>query len=417
LVVNTCEGCPFLPKILIAGKYAGVQIKVEVSQRGKQGYELGHPLRKVPVLTVDEGVVFESNAIVRYIARENAGSKLFGTNSFEASEIDAWIDISVNDIDGPLGVWEGIIKGTIPNDEVALKKAIADSRKVLQALDTHLLTRTFLVRDRLTLADIVVANSLLPGYRVLFDPGFRKAFRNTNRWFLTLINQLNFISVLGEVSLADKKPVSAEQKVKAEQPKKEKAEHSKKEEPKPKEQSKEEEEEEERYDDPPKKKPFSDYPPSPFNIIEFKYKYSNESCREVALPYFYQNYDRAGWNLWFAEYKYSEELKKPLFMVNNLLGGFYQRAEHIRDFTVGSFHIFGEDNKFTIIGAFLLRGAEWPAEVMNEIPDVESYSFRKIDLENQEDKELFQDLWAWDGKHFTEGWKGSPYSGEGKVLK
>jgi len=146
-------------------------------------------------------------------------------------------------------------------------------------------------------------------------------------------------------------------------------------------------------------------------MIEFKVTYSNEDYRSVALPYFYEHFDSAGWSLWLAEYKYPKELEK-LFMVSNLLGGFYQRAEHLRDHMFGSFLIFGEENNYEIFGAILIRGTEWPADVMSDIPDVDSYSFRKVDLNNADDKEFFQDLWGWDGKM-----KGKKFTDAGKVFK
>jgi elongation factor 1-gamma len=136
------------------------------------------------------------------------------------------------------------------------------------ALDSHLSKRTFLVRNRLTLADIVVSTSLLPGFVGLFDPGFRKALKNTNRWFMTCVNQPHFISVLGQVTLCEKKPVApAPEKKEEQQPK----EQPKKEKPK-KEQPKKEVEEDVEEDVAPvvRKKPFLNLPPSPFNMNEFK---------------------------------------------------------------------------------------------------------------------------------------------------
>lgn len=43
----------------------------------------------------------------------------------------------------------------------------------------------------------------LPSWQVL-EPSFRQAFPNTNRWFLTCINQPQFRAVLGEVKLCEK---------------------------------------------------------------------------------------------------------------------------------------------------------------------------------------------------------------------
>ena len=45
--------------------------------------------------------------------------------------------------------------------------------------------------------------SVLAPWQVL-EPSFRQAFPNTNRWFLTCINQPQFRAVLGEVKLCEK---------------------------------------------------------------------------------------------------------------------------------------------------------------------------------------------------------------------
>lgn len=45
--------------------------------------------------------------------------------------------------------------------------------------------------------------TLFPSWQVL-EPSFRQAFPNTNRWFLTCINQPQFRAILGEVKLCEK---------------------------------------------------------------------------------------------------------------------------------------------------------------------------------------------------------------------
>lgn len=74
-------------------------------------------------------------------------------------------------------------------------------KAALTVLNSHLLTRTYLVGERITLADIVVACNLLNPYKYVLDPDYRKPFVNVNRWFTTLINQPEFKAVLGEVQL------------------------------------------------------------------------------------------------------------------------------------------------------------------------------------------------------------------------
>lgn len=74
----------------------------------------------------------------------------------------------------------------------------------MKALNAHLLTRTYLVGERISLADISVACTLLQLYTHAFDPVFRAPFENVNRWFNTMINQPQFKAVIGQVKLCAK---------------------------------------------------------------------------------------------------------------------------------------------------------------------------------------------------------------------
>ena len=51
---------------------------------------------------------------------------------------------------------------------------------------------------------------------------------------------------------------------------------------------------------------------------------------------------------------------------------------------------------------------------MGDIPDTDSYNFKKIDLDTitPEDKAFFEDLWAWEGE-----FKGKKFTDSGKVMK
>lgn len=65
-------------------------------------------------------------------------------------------------------------------------------------------TRTFLVGERVTLADITVVCTLLWLYKQILEPSFHQAFPNNNHCFLACINQPQFCAVLGEVKLCEK---------------------------------------------------------------------------------------------------------------------------------------------------------------------------------------------------------------------
>ena len=76
-------------KILIAAEYAGVQITpVDFNPFGATSEELENfkklnPNGKVPTLETPEGSIYESNAILRYVARINENSKLYSKDDFE----------------------------------------------------------------------------------------------------------------------------------------------------------------------------------------------------------------------------------------------------------------------------------------------------------------------------------------------
>ena len=53
------------------------------------------------------------------------------------------------------------------------ERAKEDIKAALQALNTHLLPKTYLVGERITLADIGVACTLLQLYQYVLDPSFR----------------------------------------------------------------------------------------------------------------------------------------------------------------------------------------------------------------------------------------------------
>merc|ERR1711950_87206 len=94
--------------------------------------------------------------------------------------------------------------GIMQFNKNATDRAKEDIKAALKTLNDHLLTRTFLVGERLSVADIAVACTLLSLYKQVLDPAFRKPFVNVTRWFTTVVNQPHAKAVLGEVTLCTK---------------------------------------------------------------------------------------------------------------------------------------------------------------------------------------------------------------------
>jgi len=397
------ENSPRTQKVLIAAKYAGLNVELVTDVDTKSADFLRkNPTGKVPVLETAQGTISESNAIVRYIARETKNG-LYGKSNIDAGLVDQWVDFAASEIELASYAWIFPIQGIIPNNPLATKKAQDDVKKVLSILDNHLLTRTYLVGNQVTLADIVVATSLLQLYQLVLDPTFRKEFVNTNRWFVTIVNQPNVQAVLGDVKLSEKAAVAAaapkEKKEKAPKeakPQAPKKEEKKKEEPKPKAADNDEEEEEDyEKEDKKKKNPLDDLPKSNFVLDEWKRMYSNNDTRSVALPWFFEHFDKEGYSIWWAEYKYDNELSKT-FMTSNLIGGFFQRLEKLHKYAFGSMIIFGDEPNLSVAGVWVFRGLEIP-EDMKACDDAEHYHWKRADLSNPAEKKLLEDYFAWEG--------------------
>ncbi len=80
-------------------------------------------------------------------------------------------------------------------------KASEDVQRVLAALNSALRRRTFLVGERLTLAEAALLPEVLPLVR---DPSCRcdsRRFPHLLRWVNTCTHQPRFRSVLGEIGL------------------------------------------------------------------------------------------------------------------------------------------------------------------------------------------------------------------------
>jgi elongation factor 1-gamma len=246
----------------------------------------------------------------------------------------------------------GIMQFNKQNNE----RAKDELKHILQLLNDYLRTRTYLVGERITLADIAVASDLFLLFQWIIEPSLREPYPNVTRWFLTLINQKEFQAVLGnsyklceksaqfdakkyaEVSSQHQAPQTqaraknvsqstddgakgGKKKGQEEKPAKEAAKPEKK--PKGKEQNEEEvgDETDDVYADEPKQKdPFAEMPKTSFNMDEFKRVYSNEDTAEKALPYFWKNFDKENLSIWFCEYKYPEDLTQ-IFMTCNLVSG------------------------------------------------------------------------------------------------
>ncbi|XP_060553025.1 elongation factor 1-gamma-like [Ruditapes philippinarum] len=411
-------------KALIAAEYSGAKVSVDTSFKfgdtnKSSAFLSKFPLGKVPAFEASNGdCIFESNAIAHYVGND----QLLGKTQADAARIQQWINFGDNEILPASCTWVFPCLGITQFNKQDTEKAKEQIQKALSVLNSHLKTRTYLVGERITQADIAVACDLLLAYQYVLDPSVRGSYVNVNRWFTTLINQPNFKKVIGDFKLCDKMATfdakkyselhGLDKKKKDEKPAKQKKEQPKQQ---PKQEKKKEPEDD---DEPPKPKedkdPWATVPKTSFDFDAFKRTYSNNDTIEVAVPYFWEKFDKENMSIWHCEYLYPDELKM-IFMTCNLVGGMMQRLEKLRKFAFGSMCILGQDNSNQISGLWFWRGQDlaFPLSPDWQI-DYESYKWTKLNPDDEKTKKMVKEYFAWEGDF--DGYGGKKFN-QGKIYK
>ena len=351
-------------KAEIAAKYSGAKLTVskdfKFGETNKSAEFLKKfPLGEVPAFEGSDGTLLtESNAIAYYVANEELRG---GSDAAARSQVVQWMSMADSDILPAACTWVFPTMGIMQFNKNATERAKEDIKGVLKALNDHLLAKTFLVGERISLADIAVACTLLSLYKQVMDPAFRGAFGNVNRWFTTVVNQPNAKAVLGEVVLCTKEAQFDAKKFaefsgkgdkkKEEKPKKEQPAKKEPEKKKEKPAAAAEEEDDGMPKEPKAKDPLAALPKGTFDLEEWKRFYSNND-EDDSIKWFCEHFDAEHYSIWRCDYKFNNELTM-VFMSCNLVGGMFQRLENMKKNAFASAILFGENNNSIIKAAFL----------------------------------------------------------------
>merc|ERR1719199_805115 len=189
-------------KALIAAKYAGLDIENPPKAAGEA-------TGKIPVLETDQGCVFTSIAIARYLSRIRRDLGLYGDNLIEGGMIDSWVEFCTHELEIPLCTWVFPLKGVFPEVPEATAQAKQDVRRALDVLNNHLLHNTYMVGHHVTLADICICCALADAMNIAFDQQFLAPLSNLMRWYGLVSSQPEFVSVLGKAKPAGAKAAPA----------------------------------------------------------------------------------------------------------------------------------------------------------------------------------------------------------------
>ncbi len=123
-----------------------------------------NPHRKVPVLVDGDVVVWESMAILRYLAAQYGdGGAFWPAGPGPRAAVDRWAEWGKNELSQAFTVpifWPRVRTAAQDRDEAALSRAIARFETLLDRLDTPLSTQAYVTGPVLTAADIPIGHLL-----------------------------------------------------------------------------------------------------------------------------------------------------------------------------------------------------------------------------------------------------------------
>ena len=124
-----------------------------------------HPAGKVPVINDDGFILFESNAIVKYLA-DKTSSSLYPKDLKQRAIIDQWMDFTsvhvANAVNKVFGNRIIFPKVGIDIDERSIQDGLSFLDRFLPILDNQLKNNQYLAGDKLTLADFCLISYIDP---------------------------------------------------------------------------------------------------------------------------------------------------------------------------------------------------------------------------------------------------------------
>lgn len=161
-------------------------VMVDEETANSKDFKAKKGFRKFPFMETPDGqLIGESAAIAGYIARVAGNTQYLGETPFEAAQVDQWVAFASSTITPAFYPMALHIFGW-KEDKAAHDNGVKAIKEAVKTLNGQLGDRSWIVGDRLTLADIVTFNALLVPYTFVLDGGFRKAMPKAAEWFLKM---------------------------------------------------------------------------------------------------------------------------------------------------------------------------------------------------------------------------------------
>lgn len=144
-----------------------------------------NPMGLVPTIEDDGAVMWESNAVVRYLAARYGAGSLWPQDPVERARADQWMEWAQTTIGPPItAVFWGIARTPRAQQKLdALTPSIERLGQVLAVADAHLGQSAFLGGDRFTFGDIPLGTMMFRYFTLAID---RPSLPALERWYARL---------------------------------------------------------------------------------------------------------------------------------------------------------------------------------------------------------------------------------------
>ena len=145
-------------------------------------YRAMNPNGRVPVLDDDGFVLYESNAIVRYLAAKHGAGSMWQDNLAVRADGDRWMDWATSTVAPPLTpLFWGLIR-TAPDkrNPEAIEVERLKTEEVMKILDARLADRPYVAGDTFTIGDIPLGCFAYRWYALPIEHGEHPHLR---RWY------------------------------------------------------------------------------------------------------------------------------------------------------------------------------------------------------------------------------------------
>lgn len=199
-------------QILAAAKLNDLEIEVSegyahrVTNRTPE-FLAKFPLGKVPTFEGSDGLcIAESDAIAQYVAQSGPFyHQLLGhpDDPAEAANIRQWVCFAEGEVMVhvlSLVMWR---VGMVPFEEKKEAAGISSIEHALGVLEKHLGGRQWIVGQKLTLADLTLASSLLWAFMHVIDRAMRERFPVVVEWYLRTIGAERVKDIFGVPALIE----------------------------------------------------------------------------------------------------------------------------------------------------------------------------------------------------------------------